>query len=909
MTTNHLLRTAAILLANGAMWGTCAARAQTARAVPQAPGVADPRLTIELFAGEPEIVTPFGITVDPQGRVLVVESHTHMRPADYDGPATDRIRLLVDSDRDGRADRVTTFYEGERWLMNVAAHANGWIYAVSRNELFRIRDADGDGRAEQRQSLARLQTSAAYPHNGFLSVAVDAQGGIYFGLGQNYGAPYRLEGNDGRTVQSDRGDGGIFHCTADGRELTRVAVGFWNPCGIALDAFGRVFAVDNDPGNRPPCRLIEVVPQGDYGYRRHELEPFIAWNGELPGTLPMVASTAEAPTDILRCGAGALLPELAGGLLVSSWSEYRIDLFRLVPQGASFSANSRPLVQGGPEFRPVGLAWAPDGSLFISDWVDRSYPVHGRGRVWRLYRTDRQGRTAHVAGRPSVSTPAERAAAVREQDVRTKERPVLDAESLLASERDARVRAAVLRRIRDPDLKERLLSALRDDDPFIRQAARVGLQSTCDFDELQKLLDHPHNRIRLAALLAIRDRFPERFSAVATRALEDSSEDLKFVALEWIAVHRIEAYRRRLIDDLVSRPMSARLFEATLAAIARIDGVMDEWKPGRNGDWWKSRTDTYAIVSKILSDTSASLVTVRRAIEFLPQRHPAMTTGRLAEWMAKARGDHRLQIAIVRKLPADADGSELLRHIATDRRRDGDVRAEAVLRLAPDRPETVALLVDLAASSGPSAVRQEALRSLRGAALTREQVKRLQEIAGESRELASLVAVLFHQPMAERPSVAKIDQWLKRIDGEGDPAAGARVFFHPRGPGCYKCHRIDGRGRQVGPGFHRTPGIQRYARRTLLQAILTPSREIAQGYIPYKIRTVRGTVHVGMLRTETDREYRLFDSDGNEFAVRRDDVEVMVPSETSIMPDGLIDTMTDQELRDVIEYIRRGVSE
>ena len=44
----------------------------------------------------------------------------------------------------------------------------------------------------------------------------------------------------------------------------------------------------------------------------------------------------------------------------------------------------KPVVVGGDDFRPVGIAVAPDGSLYISDWVDKSYTLHGKGRIWRL---------------------------------------------------------------------------------------------------------------------------------------------------------------------------------------------------------------------------------------------------------------------------------------------------------------------------------------------------------------------------------------------------------------------------------------------------------------------------------------------------------------------------------------------
>src|SRR4029078_6463763 len=56
------------------------------------PRVLDNRLKLELFAAEPEIVTPTGIATDAKGRVLAIESNTHFRPKDYDRTPADRVR-------------------------------------------------------------------------------------------------------------------------------------------------------------------------------------------------------------------------------------------------------------------------------------------------------------------------------------------------------------------------------------------------------------------------------------------------------------------------------------------------------------------------------------------------------------------------------------------------------------------------------------------------------------------------------------------------------------------------------------------------------------------------------------------------------------------------------------------------
>ena len=69
---------------------------------------------------------------------------------------------------------------------------------------------------------------------------------------------------------------------------------------------------------------------------------------------------------------------------MTSWGDHRIDRFRLEPHGASFRATAERCFHGGENFRPVGIALAADGSLFVSDWVDKSYELHGKGRIWRI---------------------------------------------------------------------------------------------------------------------------------------------------------------------------------------------------------------------------------------------------------------------------------------------------------------------------------------------------------------------------------------------------------------------------------------------------------------------------------------------------------------------------------------------
>jgi hypothetical protein len=185
----------------------------------------DSRLVFERIAAEPEIVTLTGIAVDQRGRILVVESHTHFRPAGYQGPPADRIRVFEDRDRDGKTECTGTFFEGTQKTMNVAVARDGSVFVATRSALYRLEDRDGDGRSDNTTEgklpapIVRLDTKGDYPHNGLSGFAFDFAGTVYFGLGENLGADYRLIGKDGTTL-SGGGEGGNILKTIAGSDAS-----------------------------------------------------------------------------------------------------------------------------------------------------------------------------------------------------------------------------------------------------------------------------------------------------------------------------------------------------------------------------------------------------------------------------------------------------------------------------------------------------------------------------------------------------------------------------------------------------------------------------------------------------------------------------------------------------------------
>ncbi|MCB1079817.1 MAG: hypothetical protein KDM64_18510, partial [Verrucomicrobiae bacterium] len=279
-------------------------------------------------------------------------------------------------DKNGKSRRV--FYNETDATMHVEIGPDGWIYLSERDRILRVKDSDGDGKADVSEDLAVLETEADYPHNGLSGMAWHPDGSLVFSLGENFFKDWTLTGKDGRTVKG-RGEGGVFVCTADGRELRRIARGFWNPFGLLVRPDGEMFAAENDPGSSPPCRLLNIIEGADYGYQRAyggaAYHPFVAWNGELRGTLGMVHRSGEGPCAIVQLG---------GGVMIPSWSEHRIDYYPLHRQGAGYTSEQIPLLRGSDFFRPVCMAPGPDGAFYLTDWVFSSYPIHGRGRLWKL---------------------------------------------------------------------------------------------------------------------------------------------------------------------------------------------------------------------------------------------------------------------------------------------------------------------------------------------------------------------------------------------------------------------------------------------------------------------------------------------------------------------------------------------
>jgi putative membrane-bound dehydrogenase-like protein len=516
----------------------CCAFIATAAPKLAVPTVNDSQLKLQLLAAEPDIVTPTGIAVDARERIFVIESHTHFPKKDYPGPKSDRVKIFTDSAKDGRFDKVSVFAEGFRYAMNLRFSPAGELYLVHRNGVVILRDRDSDGVCEEQKSIVELDTRGNYPHNGLGGIAFSPDGWLYIGMGENLGENYTIKGSDGSSYSGGGEGGNVFRCKPDGSRLEHIATGFWNAFGLESDRAGHLFCVDNDPDSRPPCRLIDVVPGGDYGYRfrygRSGLHPFQAWNGELPGTLPMVAGTGEAPSGVLDCDRAALPSRYYGGVFVTSWGDHRLEFYPLVTNGASLRAEREVVVQGDESFRPVTISAAPDGSIYFTDWVDADYSVHGKGRIWKL----------------SSNAPRTKPPPIQASPARRKMFDLLESESA--------------------EDYTKLARALSSDDPFMRSAAVIALSRAVFRTRVIEALQNREAAVRLGALLALRRGHETNVTRIVEEALKDPNEEVRLAAVVWAGEDNLQEVLPTLPKVLSSGRVSPVLFRAYSAAMDRL---------------------------------------------------------------------------------------------------------------------------------------------------------------------------------------------------------------------------------------------------------------------------------------------------------------------------------------------------
>lgn len=187
-------------------------------------------------------------------------------------------------------------------------------------------------------------------------------------------------------------------------------------------------------------------------------------------------------------------------------------------------------------------------------------------------------------------------------------------------------------------------------------------------------------------------------------------------------------------------------------------------------------------------------------------------------------------------------------------------------------------------------------------------------------ERQALEAVLAKQPTTEdpyaelkaRPFVKKwtVDDLLEDVNtrlADRDLENGRQMFGVAQ---CYKCHRINRQGGIVGPDL--TGLGRRYNNKDLLDSLINPSKSVSDQYEATMFLLDNGQTVVGRVANLNGKNYMVIEDmlkPGKFTNVNVDQVEAMKPSKNSMMPEGLLDNLTKEEILDLIAFLKASGDE
>ncbi|MCX6850772.1 MAG: c-type cytochrome [Verrucomicrobia bacterium] len=356
-----------------------------------------PGFTVQLFASEPMINKPINMAFDARGRLWVSSTVEYPYAADKsrwsDEKGTrvkdsrDAIKILADTDGDGKADKVTDFADGLNIPTGVLPwhkpeHKAGCI-AWSIPNIWYFADTDGDDKADHREILFGPLGYEKDTHGMCSSFRLGLDGWVYATHGFNNTS--HLKAKDGSTL--DLHSGNVFRFRPDGSRVEKWTSGQVNPFGLCWDRFGNLYSADCH--SSPIYQLIRGACYPSFGKPDDGL-----------GFAPVMCEHSHGSTGI--CGivyldGGVWGPEWDDHTLVGNCVTSRVNHDKVTFTGSTPKANEQPdfITSDDPWFRPVDLQLGPDNALYIADFYNKiigHYEVpldhpgrdKERGRIWRV---------------------------------------------------------------------------------------------------------------------------------------------------------------------------------------------------------------------------------------------------------------------------------------------------------------------------------------------------------------------------------------------------------------------------------------------------------------------------------------------------------------------------------------------
>jgi putative heme-binding domain-containing protein len=872
----------------------------------------------------------------------------------------DKITIHESTRGDGVFDKHKTFVEG----LNIAtscARGRGGVWVLNPPYLLFYPDRDGDDVPDGDPEVHLEGFGLEDTHSNVNSLQWGPDGWLYAAQGSTVSGHVKHHGTTETPVHS-MGQL-IWRYHPETRRYEIFAEGGGNAFGLEIDAKGRIYSGHNGGDTRG----FHYVQGGYYqkGFGKHgplsNPYTFGYFQAMKHPSVPRFTHTFVKYE-------GAALPVRYNGKLIAVHPIGRhVVTSEVLPDRSSFQTKDVgfTLTSTDPWFRPVHVAVGPDGAVYVSDMYEL-HIAHLRhhegkidisnGRIYRLRAPEAQAPKPFDHARKSA---AELVALLRHPN-RWHRQTAL---RLLGDRKDRAAIPHLLKLLESPNGQDALealwglnlsggfdealaLRTLGHPDPHVRlwtvrllgDTRKVSPVLTVRLAELARTEPHVEVRVQLACSAR---RLPAADGLAVVRQLLARDADVGDIhqplLLWWALESWCDADRERV----------AGLFEDS--AVWRLPLVRTHvlHRLMRRFAQAGSRKDL-ALCARLLRlapDAAGSKALVRGFEEAFQGRSVAGLPAELAEALARFGGN---SVALgLRQNKPEAVAKAL--SVIGDDRADGGERSQLVQIFGQVRqPMCVPVLLEVLSNTRDDGLRLAALGALqpyneprigsaviglfgkfsddaRGTALTLLASRKawtLQLLEAIERGAIDRTAVPMdvvrqltvhrdgrvtelvtkHWGKIDGATTAEMQAEIGRLEsvlraGTGSPYAGKKLFNNT----CAKCHRLFGQGGQVGPDL---TAYQRSDVTTMLLHVVNPSAEIREGYETLLVTTADGRVLTGTMVDKDNRVLVLRGADGQTVTVRQDQVEEAVPQKKSLMPEGLLKGLMDQQVRDLFAYLR-----
>ena len=906
--------------------------------------LADTNLTVELVAAEPDVRSPVAIAWDADGRMFVAEM------TDYpSGPVSGRIRLLEDRDDDGRYEHAVIFATNLAYPNGVMAWRNG-VLVTAAPDIWFLADTNADGTADLRE---RILTGFS---EGNQQLRVN---GLYWGIDNwIYGCNGRSDGEikwaDGTMAGSIRRKD--FRFRPDTQQFEVIAGN--SQFGMGQDDWGNRFPVFN----ATPIRHVALEDR--YLARQASLTsvdnvPSISPTNDGNRVFALTPPTLLIPQPVgfftSACGPsiyrGSSLPEsYRGNYFVCEPVQNVVQRRVLKPNGSTFVAeyahtNKEFLASTDRWFHGVFTTTGPDGAFYIVDFyrdlVEHPHWVapeirdkvdwrkgEEHGRIWRVRAKDAARSKAEKLSNASSTNLVK---ALESANGWTR-----DTAHRLLVERKAHGASALLEHLVENGAttqsrvhglhildsighleKNLLIAALTNANPHIRQQAlrlaepalapqrSVSPVHQSLLSTVVAMADDPDPRVRFQLAFSVGEMGDggNRRAALVRLARAADFDDWQALAVLSSAGSRPLSLLQSLADKTTNEAV-LRLFERAAGMIAAGTNTaakqemlqwLADWKPAQRvavaaafADGFRSREQWRAIdpggkwVEEI---ESAATRTARNSAAPLHARLAALRLAKPIVCAQLVQGDEAENIqASAARVVMESNDAEAIREVfARWPALAKSVRRQIVVSSVRSRHGGLELKRALTDKEIP-------LNEIDPA--TRQALEKFSDP-----EVKKAAIELFKGSVAPDREAA-VQKYRTALKLAGERKHGAEIFERS----CAVCHQMQGVGAKVGPDLS---GTGQQPRETLLVQILDPSRQVLPDFVSYTAQTKGGESYTGFIANESPTTVTLRRANEPDLTLQRVDLQELKTSGKSLMPDGLEAGMSEQDMADLIEFLRR----